>query len=245
MHGAASAGVGDPERLGDHLRNAPYVRHHPRLLGGGKRHSDLVDLLHRSASQLRQGSGAADRQQRALRVHGVAEAGDSVGEARGGVHRDAWAAGNPAPRVGHVHRALLVAGVDEPEAHVVHDVEQRQDVVAGEGEHGVDARSPKRCADELTSGQPSCRTHSDPPIRSWRPFAFGIVRDEGMAATVDTLRRLANGLGGWHPPHSSRGPWAVKRLGPPFRLRAAAAGSIRIVSAPSGGVCGRPISGSL
>ena len=174
VHGAASAGVGDPERLGDHLRNAPYVRHHPRALRRRKRHADLVDLLHRSASQLRQRGGAADRQQRTLRVHGVAETGDGVGETRGGVHRDAGAVGNPAPRVGHVHRALLVAGVDEPEAHVVHDVEHRQDVVAGEGEYRVDARSTKRRSDELTSGQPTCRTHSDPPAGSRTGLGAGI-----------------------------------------------------------------------
>ncbi len=59
--------------------------------------------------------------------------------------------GDAPPGVGHVHRRLLVAGVDESEALVVHHVHDGQDVVSRQGEDVVDALQPEGLSYEVTT----------------------------------------------------------------------------------------------
>ena len=85
-------------------------------------------------------------------MHGVGQAGDGVGKAGGGIHAHPQLAGDAAISVGHVYRRLLVAGVNEPEIVVSHDIQHRQHVVARQGKDVVDALQLQGLGDEVTTG---------------------------------------------------------------------------------------------
>ena len=68
-------------------------------------------------------------------MQGMGQPRQSVGETRGGVHRDTGLPSQTPPGIGHVDRGLLVSGIDEAEIHVGHDVQYRQDVIAGNREN--------------------------------------------------------------------------------------------------------------
>ena len=95
--------------------------------------------MHGPAAQLVQGGGPAYGQHGALGMEGIGQTGDGVGKPRGRVHYHPRSAGDTPPRVGHVHGRLLVAGVDDPKAHVVQHVERGQDMVSRQREDGVHA----------------------------------------------------------------------------------------------------------
>lgn len=56
---------------------------------------------------------------------------------------------DPPPGVGHVYRRLLVAAVDQPEALVGQQIEQRQDVVSREREDRVDPFLPQSARQKM------------------------------------------------------------------------------------------------
>ena len=85
-------------------------------------------------------------------MHRVGKAGNGVGEAGRGVHADSQLTGNAAIGVGHMHRRLLVAGIDESEIVVGHDVQHRQHVVARQGKDVIDALQLQGLGNQVTSG---------------------------------------------------------------------------------------------
>ena len=132
------------------LRDSSNTIDHERALGDRRGHMDLIDLLLRAAPQVMGVGAAGDGNHRAFSVHGVGEAGNRVGKPRSGVHAYAGLLGDPAPRIRHVHRRLLMARVVDLEILIRHHVEHRQDMIAGQGEYISYAFELERFTDQMT-----------------------------------------------------------------------------------------------
>jgi hypothetical protein len=124
---------------------------HERAFAHGFGHADLIDFLLGAAAQVMGVGAAGDGDHRRLSVHGIGETGYRVGESRGGVHADAGPLGDAAPRVGHMDGGLLMPGVEDAEVLIRHHVQDRQDVIAGEGEDVFHAFEFEGFADQVTS----------------------------------------------------------------------------------------------
>ena len=100
------------------------------------------------------------------RANGIGVAGPTRHE------RNAGLAGQPPVRVGHVYGGGLVADVDEIEAGVERGIEDRHDVVAGEGEHALAAEALERVGYNVGAAQRLAHIGFSPrPItgrRLWR-----------------------------------------------------------------------------
>ena len=106
------------------------------------------------------GSATADDDHRRAGELCLRDRADAVGDARaGGQHGEARDAGQLAGRLGRERRGLLVAHVEQPHRRVGLDraVVHREDVGAGEGEHGLDAVRPRHRDRELARRGRSAR----------------------------------------------------------------------------------------
>src|SRR6266536_2249242 len=88
---------------------------------------------------------------RAFGVHGIGEAGNRVGEARRGVHANAGLLGYSTPGIGHVYRGLLMTRIDDAEVLIRHDVEDRQNMIAGQAEDIFHALELERLTNKMTA----------------------------------------------------------------------------------------------
>ena len=152
MHRSAPSAERQAHGARDELRNSSRVRNHERAFAYRRGHGDLIDFLLRAAPQVVRVGAAGDGNDRALGMHRVGEAGNRIGEARRCVHANTGLLGDPAPGVRHVHRGLLVAGIDNAEILIRHHVQNRQDMIAGQAENIFHALELERFANEMTSG---------------------------------------------------------------------------------------------
>ena len=151
MHRPTPSTESQTHRARNEFRNSSRVRNHERAFAHRRGHGDLIDFLLRAATQVVRVGAAGDRNDRSLGMHRVGEAGNRVGEARRRVHANSRLLGDPAPGIGHVNGGLLMTRIDDAEVLVRHDVEQRQDVIAGQAENIFHAFELERLADEMTS----------------------------------------------------------------------------------------------
>ena len=147
MHRTAPAAECQAHGAGDEFRDASNVVDHERTFGDRRRHVHLIDFLLRAATQVVHVGAAGDGDHRRFGVQRVGQAGDRVGESRCRVHAHARLLGQTAPGVGHMHGSLLVARVDDAKILVRHDIQHRQDMIAGQGEDIFDAFELERGAD--------------------------------------------------------------------------------------------------
>ncbi len=85
-------------------------------------------------------------------MQGVGDARNGVCKTRRRVGANPQLAGDAAPRVGHVHRRLLMSGIDEPEILVYHHVQQGQNVIPRQREDIRDAFQFQGFANEMAAG---------------------------------------------------------------------------------------------
>ena len=187
VHRPASPLERGAQRGGHQVRDAPRIVHQPGALGRRLRQAHLVDLLHDAAVVMAQVCRAGDVEHRALGGEGVDQPGQGVGVPRRGEGAHARPPGHARPCVGHVHRGLLVAAVDQPEALVGQQVEQGQDVVAREREHGVHALQAQRAGQQLRPGRAHAR-----PGNTFRSFSRAarsapcVVAQSRQASVIET-----------------------------------------------------------
>jgi hypothetical protein len=126
----------------------------PGSLGDRRSHGGLVHFLECAFSQFGERRMSRDQHQRRLGCERRVKRADGVGVAgAAGDEGDAGLAGEPAPRVGHVHRGRLVAYVHELEARVERGVEHGHHVVPGEREEMLRARRDKRACQKVCAPQ--------------------------------------------------------------------------------------------
>ena len=141
------------QRPGHDVRQRLGPGGHVGPLGRGRRHGRLVQLLEGPHAGLRERAVTADHHQGRLGRTGHEEAGDAVAVSGPcGEQGHPGLAGETAPAVGHVHGRRLVAGVDELEAAADAGVEERQVLVAGEGEEMADPGGGQGLDDALGPG---------------------------------------------------------------------------------------------
>ena len=140
---------------------------------GHKRH--MVDLLQRPLAPPQRRSPSAEHHQRRLVLLGCGHRAHAVGDARPGRERcHARAARHLRPALGRERGRLLVPGVHQPDAFAAATVVEREQMTAGQGEHGVDA-----AGFQATRDQPSCvygsfAAHGGEPKRR-EPAEFGLL----------------------------------------------------------------------
>ena len=154
--GAAAAGLGDVERRLDRVRQLLDVLDEPRMLDDRDRDPGDVALLKRvGADQVRPHlPGDADERGR---VHpGVGDRGDEVRGARpGGGEGDTDPARRAGVALGHVARALLVAGEHVADRRAAGErVVGRQDRASRDAEHRVDAFGLERAQERVGAVHP-------------------------------------------------------------------------------------------
>ena len=173
MDRSAPARRGDADRLADVAAERFGRARRPRCLGHRLGHVGLAKLLEAAAAEL-PGRGVAGQQHhRRFRPERREQRADGIGVAGpAGDERNAGLAGQPAVRVGHVDGGGLVADVDEIEAGVERGVEDRHDVVAGEGEHALAAEALERLGYDVGAAQRLAHVGFSPrPIYRQTPLA--------------------------------------------------------------------------
>ena len=150
MHRPGPSGFGDAQRLRDILAQAFRIGGGPRRFADRRGHFRLAQFLETAAAEL-VGFGVAGQQhQRQFLAKRGEQRGDRVGVAgTAGDHGDAGLAGQPAVRVGHVHRGGFVPRVHQVEPCVQCGIEQRHDVVAGQREDALIAGVFQRAHDDV------------------------------------------------------------------------------------------------
>src|SRR5262245_20229464 len=141
---------------------------------------------------------------------------------------DAAAAGEPPPGVGHMHGGGLVADVPQAEARPEHGIENRHDVIAGQGEDGRRARA-LESANHHVGASDLCRhglapatckpqrppsSSVRPRLAAWRPSGWGPPPPPlARARPPSSPGKAARTPSAQSPPGPRPRPWA--REGPP------------------------------
>ena len=144
----------DADRLADIAPERGCRRGGERGLAHGCCHVGLADFLKSAAAELPCRRMAGEQHHRRLRAERRVKRADRVGVARPARHhRDAGLAGEPPPRVRHVHGRRLMAHMHEIELRLDRGIEDRHDVVAGEREHAVAAEPRQRTRHDVGAAQ--------------------------------------------------------------------------------------------
>ena len=137
-HRPGPARRGHRERAGDELRHALGAIDLRHPLGHRAEDGAVVELLEGLAPDRLAGDLPDEQEQRRRVLHRGVDAVGGVGGPRpAGDHAHARAAGELAVGLGHVRRAALVAGDDEPQRRVVQRVEDGEVALAGDAEGQV------------------------------------------------------------------------------------------------------------
>ena len=140
VRGAGLLALGELERLAHDLGDDRRVRHARVPLGDRAHHARQVDVLVRLLVHALEVALAGERHQRRAVEEGVRHRGHEVQRARAErAEADAGAAGEPAPDVGHVGAALLVAHRDELDRGARQRLVQVERLLARDPEHVLDA----------------------------------------------------------------------------------------------------------
>ncbi len=131
QHRAGATLAGDPEGIGDDLRQVFHATHQPAVLDDRQGQPEHVQFLERVGAQQRGGDLAGDADHRHRIQHRIGDAGDQVGGARaGGGDADADPATGTGETVGGQGGALLVADQDVLQPGIHQGVVERHDGAA-------------------------------------------------------------------------------------------------------------------
>ncbi len=162
VHRPRPARRGDADRFADITAERRGGRRGERRLGDRRRHVGLADFLEAAAAELPGRRVTRQQHHRQFRAERRVERADRVGMARpAGDHRDAGLAGEPSPRVRHVHGGRLVAHVNEIELRLDRGIEHRHDVIAREREHALRTEPRERARHDVGAAQRLAVSHSE------------------------------------------------------------------------------------
>ena len=123
----------------------------PRTLSHWCSDANLVELLHRSTTQVGRICTSRDVDHRRLRMQGIRKSANRIRMSRSRGQRNGPTPKNPRIRVGSVNRRRLVPRVDHPKRMVNQHIEHMQNVVASYTEERVYALGTQRGNQEVTS----------------------------------------------------------------------------------------------
>ncbi len=155
--------------------------------GDAQEQIDLLDLLQRPLAGIESRGRAADEQERRVGGEGVGDPGQRVGNARpGGDHRDSKAARETRVGIGGVGGALLVPGVDDPDAYIDAAGVDRSDVQPGEREDRGDLLAREHPGDQFAAGDRGHGRRSNRPVAALSRLMGRHLPVESRGATAES-----------------------------------------------------------